>query len=106
MITCYIKEKSWIARIAAKKLKATAVAIVIGNTIHLHNASREAFLKNERWVRHELKHVRQFREHGFVRFLFLYVLESIRHGYKQNKYEVEARAAESDDSISRGIVIA
>jgi len=106
VITCYIKERSWIARVAAKKLKARAVAIVIGKTIHLHQASREEFLKNERWVRHELKHIRQFREHGFIPFIFLYLIESIRHGYKQNRYEVEARAAECDESVSRGILIA
>lgn len=89
-----IKENSWLARLAAWKLGASRVAIVWGKTIHLHNATREEFLSNSRWVRHELEHVRQFREYGFFRFLFLYFIESVRKGYFHNKFEVAARASE------------
>jgi hypothetical protein len=89
-----IKENSWIARIAAWKLSSSSVAIVIGKTIHLHNASRDEFLQNERWVRHELCHVKQFREHGYAGFIFKYLWESIRKGYYNNRFEVEAREAE------------
>ena len=32
---------------AAKKLGSGSVAMVLGNTIHLHNISREEFLQNE-----------------------------------------------------------
>jgi hypothetical protein len=67
---------------------------VIGNTIHLHNTSRQEFLKDKRWVKHELCHVRQFRQNGFLPFLAKYLWESIKHGYSNNKYEVEAREAE------------
>jgi hypothetical protein len=104
-VNCYIKERSWVAKLAAKKLKAKAVAIVIGKTIHLHNAAREEFLHNERWVRHELKHVRQFQEYGFFVFIVKYLWESIRKGYVNNKFEVEARAAEKDPTIPQGIHI-
>ena len=52
-----IKENSWIAKLAAKKLQSNHVAIVIGNTIHLHNTTREDFLQNEKWVRHEVCHL-------------------------------------------------
>ncbi len=89
-----IKEKSFLARLAAAKLKATSVAFVIGNSIHLHNVSKEHFLKDAAWLRHELCHIRQFKEHGFFIFIFKYLLESVRHGYYNNKYEIEARAAE------------
>jgi len=92
-----IKEQSWIARIAAWKLKTSKVAIVIGKTIYLHNTARLEFLQNKRWVLHELKHVEQFRRHGFMIFIFLYLWESMRHGYSNNKYEIEARAAESNE---------
>ena len=91
-----IKENSWVARIAAWKLHATSVAIVLGHTIHLYNTKREEFLLNKAWVRHELCHIRQFKEHGFTVFILKYLLESIRHGYYHNKYEIEARAAEND----------
>lgn len=91
-----IKEKSWIARIAAWKLNATSVAIVVGHTIHLHNTKKEELLSNKEWLTHELCHIRQFEEHGFFRFILKYLLESIRHGYYNNKYEVEAREAERE----------
>jgi len=90
-----IKENSWIAKIAALKLRSTRVAIVIGDTIHLHNTSKQEFLQDEKWLRHELCHVRQFREHGFFTFILKYLWESIRRGYYNNRYEKEARAAEN-----------
>ncbi len=89
------KEKSWVARLAAWKLNAGSVAIVIGHTIHLHRATKEEFLRDERWLKHELCHVRQFYQYGFVNFILRYVWESLRHGYYHNKFEVEAREAES-----------
>lgn len=95
----YIKENSWIAGLAAKKLGSPQVAIVIGRTIHLSNVSRNRFLKSRKWLIHELKHVDQYEQHGFVSFLFKYVLEHIRQGYHNNKYELEARAAETDDTL-------
>ena len=91
-----IKEQSWIARIAAKKLRVQNVAIVLGNHIHLHNVSREDFLNSHRWVKHEMCHVQQFRKYGFLPFIFRYLWESVLHGYQNNKYEVEARNAEDD----------
>lgn len=75
-------------------MSAPAIAIVIGNTIHLHNTAAGDFLKNPRWVKHELCHIEQFRRYGFIRFIALYLIESIRKGYYKNKYEVEARQAE------------
>ena len=96
-----IKENSIIARVAAWKLHSDKVAIVIGKTIHLHHASRLEFLQNKRWVLHELKHVDQFRQHGFLSYVFLYLWESIRNGYANNKYEIEARAAETDEESSK-----
>ena len=89
-----IKEHSFIARLAAKKLNTSRVAIVIGKTIHLHNTTQEQFLSDNAWVKHELCHVKQFKEFGFVRFIGLYLLESIKNGYYHNKYKVEAREAE------------
>ncbi|MEO7263373.1 MAG: DUF4157 domain-containing protein [Ferruginibacter sp.] len=90
-----IKENSFIARLAALKLKASSVAIVIGKTIHLHNCSGESFLKDEQWVKHELCHIQQFKQYGFIRFIFLYLLESLKHGYYKNKFEMEARVSET-----------
>lgn len=90
-----IKENSWLAKAAAKKLHATSVAMVLGNTIHLHNTSKKDFLQNTAWVKHELCHVQQFRQHGFFMFVIKYLYECIKAGYYNNKYEVEAREAEN-----------
>jgi len=95
-----IVEKSPFARIARMVLKSPNVAMVLGRTIHLSGVKKEAFLQNSPWVAHELCHIRQFKEHGYLRFLWLYLLESFRHGYYNNKYEVEARQAGTKEAIA------
>jgi hypothetical protein len=89
-----IKENSWLAKIAAKKLRSSAVAIVLGKTIHLHSTTKEVFLKDDKWVKHELCHVQQFKQHGYIGFIAKYLWESVKKGYYNNKFEVAARAAE------------
>lgn len=92
----HIKENSWVAKIAARKLRAPRVALVLGSTIHLYNTSKDHFLAQERWVKHEMKHIEQFQQYGFFRFICLYIVESVRKGYYWNRFEVEAREAERD----------
>lgn len=89
-----IKENSFVARLAAWKLKATSVAIVFGSTIHLWRVSKHQFLKDESWVRHELEHIRQYQKFGIMPFLCSYLWEWMRKGYYRNRFEVEARLAE------------
>ena len=89
-----IKENSWLAKIAAKKLKANSVALVLGKTIHLHNTTKAGFLQDEKWVKHELCHINQFAAHGYFLFVVKYLWESLRKGYYNNRFEVEARKAE------------
>ena len=98
-----IKTNSARARLAAKIMKTDSIAIVFGSTIYLWNCSRENFLKNTAWLRHETAHVLQFRRIGFVSFCFLYVIEHIRNGYDKNRFETEAREKEFDDTILNGI---
>ncbi|MCC9138752.1 hypothetical protein ACFSKU_03510 [Pontibacter silvestris] len=88
-----IVERSLLARIARIVLKSTNVAMVLGKTVHLSGVDKDTFLNDEGWVAHELCHIRQFQEHGYFRFLWLYLQESMRVGYYNNKYEVEARVA-------------
>lgn len=97
--TIRTKESSWLARMAAWKLKQPRMAMVVGNTVHLYGVTRQEFLKNEAWVRHEMKHVQQFREHGFAGFLIKYTWESVIKGYENNRFEVEARNAEKKEEI-------
>lgn len=94
-----IVEHSTLARIARFFFGSRRIAMVLGNTIHLSGVDRERFISDRKWLIHELIHVEQYRRNGFLKFLFLYLLESIRHGYYQNRFEIEARAAEE-----RGII--
>jgi len=95
-----IVERSFFARIARMVLKSANVAMVLGNTIYLSGVKKEDFLRNRPWLAHELCHIRQFREYGFWRFLWLYLLESFRHGYYNNKYEIEARQAGTKEAYA------
>lgn len=89
-----IKENSWIARLAAYKLGKKRCAITIIDTIHLYNTSREDFMANKKWLQHELKHIEQYKKYGTISFWGLYLYESLRRGYRNNRFEVEAREAE------------
>jgi hypothetical protein len=57
-------------------------------------------------IRHEITHLRQMQELGILgdSFHYAYWLENIVHGYEGNKYEIEARAAETDTSIEYEII--
>lgn len=92
----YIKPDSFLAWVAAKNLRADCMALVLGNTIHLYNTSAIDFLKNKKWVLHELKHVEQYEALGILSFLYHYIKESLKKGYYKNAFEVAARNAEDD----------
>lgn len=86
-----IKENSWLAKLAARKLKSKRIAMVIGYTIHLYGTSAKTFMADKRWLQHELVHVEQYERTGLATFLLKYIWQSFRYGYYNNKYELEAR---------------
>lgn len=90
-----LKENSLLAKIAAWKMSAKQLALVLGKTIHLHNITITEFIENPRLVRHELKHVEQYQRMGVPVFLWIYLWYSIRYGYYNNPLEKEARQAEN-----------
>jgi hypothetical protein len=46
----------------------------------------------EKWIfRHELQHAYQVMRLGRLRFYWLYFLASLRYGYFENPFEIEAR---------------
>ena len=50
--------------------------------------------ENTKWlIRHEMKHLEQIERLGRLRFSISYLWELARHGYWNNKFEIEARAA-------------
>lgn len=76
-------------------MSAPAAAVTLGRTILLNPHVR----LSERLLRHELAHVRQW-ERAPRSFPFKYIAYHIRHGYGDNPYEAEARAAETGPSVS------
>lgn len=99
MIPVHIKENSLRAKLAAKWLGTNRVAIVMRQTIYLHNCSAPQFVENRRWLLHELEHVAQFRQYGTGNFMLRYIAEYLRRGYHHNRYEMAARAAETDNQL-------
>lgn len=66
--------------------QATVHGITLGRTVHLHEGAGAP----PGLLLHELAHVRQFaRDRGFP---IRYAWESLRRGYRRNRYEVEADA--------------
>lgn len=100
-----IKENSWIAKLAVRKLKAKSVALTLGRTIHLYGVMQEDFLSDKRWICHELVHVNQYRYYGFLPFLGMYLWESLRRGYFNNKWEIEAKEKENDFTILEKVIL-
>jgi len=50
--------------------------------------------QNGRLIRHEKKHLEQYKRYWIVGFLPLYLYQFIRFGYYNAPLEIEARAAE------------
>lgn len=96
-----IIEHSFLARIARFFFGSKRIAMVLGNCIHLSGVDRQIFMSDRKWLIHELVHIEQYRKNGFLKFLFLYSLESIRRGYYYNRFEIEARAAEESIVVSQ-----
>lgn len=101
-----IVEQARIAQAAAWVLRQPTCALVLGRTIFLHGASRDSFLSDACWLRHEAAHLLQYRRYGMAGFLLRYLWYSLQYGYRNNPLEQEARRAESDTDIVResGIV--
>jgi hypothetical protein len=70
-----------------------AAAVTLGRTIVKH----PDVPLTDRLLRHELAHVEQWRRHPLT-FPLRYTWQHLRHGYRANPYEVEARAAERTES--------
>lgn len=71
--------------------RGPAAAVTIGRTIVVHPDAQVT----ARLIRHELAHVAQWRARPWT-FILRYALGHLRHGYRDNPYEVEARRAERE----------
>ena len=93
-----IIENSPFARIARVVLKSRSVAMVLGGSIHLSGATKAEFLRDPRWVAHEMCHIRQYQQYGRVGFLRRYLRDWLRHGYYNIPFEAEARVAGDEEA--------
>lgn len=76
----------WIGGLLARS-RHPAAAVTLRRTIILNPAAR----LTPQLLEHELTHVRQWKSDPL--FPVRYTLASLRHGYYENPYEVEAREA-------------
>lgn len=53
---------------------------------------REDRINDLRLLAHELTHVQQIENLGIFNFTYQYIRESMKTGYRNNKFEIEARA--------------
>jgi hypothetical protein len=81
----------WIPRISGwlSGMRAPAAAVTLWNVIVVGPDVEIT----RRLLRHELAHVSQWRRAPLL-FPLRYLLQHLKHGYDNNPYEVEARAAE------------
>lgn len=77
----------WLGGLFAR-MGSAAAAVTLGRTIVVNPRVR----LSARLLAHELAHVRQWR--ADLLFPLRYTLATLRHGYRDNPYEVEARQAE------------
>jgi hypothetical protein len=82
------------------RMQGSAAAVTLRRTIIVDPRVR----LTSTLLAHELAHVRQWERDPF--FPIRYVLATLRHGYRDNPYEVEARAIadSASDATSRGMI--
>lgn len=85
-----IREGRWIPWIGGwlGRMRSPAAAVTLRRTIVVHPRSR----LSRRLLAHEMTHVRQWAEDPL--FPLRYTAETLRRGYRANRYEQEAREAE------------
>lgn len=94
-----VREGRWIPTVGGwlARARGPAAAVTLGRTIIVHPGVQ----LSQPLLRHELAHVRQWAEQPLT-FPLRYAWQHMRHGYRDNPYEVEARAAESDSHSATG----
>ena len=52
-------------------------------------------MDDDKLIRHEMKHIEQIQEQGRLKFAVKYTYYTMRYGYWNNPYEIEARESEN-----------
>ncbi|MEI0604623.1 hypothetical protein R4K55_10410 [Brachyspira alvinipulli] len=90
--------------ISSKISNIDFIAITNPFTKRIHVKTRYIFDNidcSSNLFRHELIHIYQIEYLGFCKFLFLYIMYSIKYGYTYNPFEKQARFYENIDTVSR-----
>jgi hypothetical protein len=80
---------SKLARLIGMLYRSDAFAITTSKNTCRYSCSKD--MVSEYWRKHEEVHKSQFARMGWFRFICAYTWEFIKHGYKNNKFEKEAR---------------
>lgn len=67
-------------------------AVTISKNTTLYSCSEDEVIANIRWLLHENRHKQQIASEGLL-FYFKYFYYTIRYGYENNPYEVDAKNA-------------
>lgn len=84
--------------------KASKVERIAGFTTFWHTVLiRPEYMESKTILAHELTHVQQIDNLGLINFTYQYLMESFKKGYRNNKFEVEARlnSEKPEDIISK-----
>ena len=81
--------QKWVNIFKRKKFKA--FSITLGQTSYF---TCDEIKVDKAWHKHEDKHKEQWKRDGRIKFSIRYLWWSLRYGYYNNPYEIEAREAE------------
>jgi hypothetical protein len=76
--------------------RQTTNAITFGQVTY-YSEPETKVIADAKWRRHENCHKLQWKRDGVVKFAFIYLWYTLRFGYLNNPYEIEAREKESID---------
>lgn len=83
---------SKLAKLLKRITGAGEYAITTGKSCCRYSCSED--FVSAAWRKHEETHKKQFVELGCFQFVIQYLWETVKHGYKNNKFEIEARHGE------------
>ena len=73
--------------------KALPYAITTSQYCSRYSCDKATVDSDPRWRIHEDTHKQQYADLGWFNFVYQYLLDSIKNGYTNNKFEVAAREA-------------
>ena len=88
---------NWVANLFTPGNKKARWASTFGKTIYVRNAKPIDLVNSSQWMRHEVQHLLQFKEKGFVKMCYLYLISYIKVGYEKNVFEIEAELHKRDN---------